>query len=127
LTAQAYLADACALIVMLAGEAVGPELKRVLIEEAVYVSPVTVWEITHKASLGKLPAVFGPDGLRPLLKKQFFEPLPLVWDDAEEANRLPWHHKDPMDRMLIAQALRRDLIILTSDRIFADYGVKTLW
>ena len=86
----------------------------------------TVWEITRKISLGKLP----PLTSRPLsqvLAQQKFHLMPLTWDDAEAANQLPDHHRDPMDRLLIAVSLRADFTVITSDRIFAAYGVRTIW
>jgi PIN domain nuclease of toxin-antitoxin system len=92
------------------------------------VSPITVWEITRKAALGKLPSVWAPyASLTALLRSEGFALQPLGWDDAEQANRLPLHHKDPMDRMLIATALRNDLTIITDDAVFAAYGVSTIW
>ena len=48
-------------------------------------------------------------------------------EDGEAANGLPPLHKDPMDRMLIASALRTGMTVITSDRIFAQYGVRTVW
>jgi PIN domain nuclease of toxin-antitoxin system len=56
-----------------------------------------------------------------------FDPLPFTWADAERANLLPPIHKDPMDRMLIAQALNAGLTIITIDRLFDQYGVRTVW
>jgi len=94
----------------------------------VRVSPITVWEITRKAALGKLSAVWGPyASLTALLRTEGFAVQPLGWDEAEQASRLPLHHKDPMDRMLIATALRNDLTIVTDDAAFAAYGVPTIW
>jgi PIN domain nuclease of toxin-antitoxin system len=52
---------------------------------------------------------------------------PLLWADAEAANALPPHHRDPIDRMLIATALRLDLAITTNDTVFPTYGVRTVW
>jgi len=52
---------------------------------------------------------------------------PLLLSDAEEANHLPPHHRDPMDRMLIATALRAGLTIITNDSIFPVCGAKTVW
>ena len=53
--------------------------------------------------------------------------MPLTWEDCERANALPAHHKDPMDRMLIATALAQDFTIVTDNGIFQRYGVKTVW
>jgi PIN domain nuclease of toxin-antitoxin system len=56
-----------------------------------------------------------------------FQSVPLLWEDAEAANRLPMHHKDPMDRMLIATSIRTGAPIITSDLIYPAYGVTTVW
>jgi len=127
----AYLADACALIVFLAdpdADRVMPNAARHMRADEVRISPITVWEITRKAAIGKLPSVWAPyPSLGRLLHAQGFVIQPLTWDDAEDANRLPPYHKDPMDRMLIATALRYDLPILTDDAVFSAYGVTTIW
>ncbi len=56
-----------------------------------------------------------------------FQIAPLSWDDAETASSLPPHHKDPMDRMLIATATRMGVPIITNDALFAAYIVPTVW
>jgi PIN domain nuclease of toxin-antitoxin system len=126
-----YVADACALIVFLTDPLasrfipVGTQLMR---DEVVGVSPITVWEITQKVASGKLSPIWGPfPSLPHLLRAQGYQMRPLAWEDADEATRLPPHHKDPMDRILIATALRANLTIITNDGVFAAYGVKTLW
>lgn len=126
-----YLADACALIVFLATpvpKSIMPVAAPIMRGADVAVSPITVWEITRKVALGKLPAVWGEyPSLSLLLRAQGFALQPLGWDEAEQANRLPLLHKDPMDRMLIATALRHDQTIITDDALFARYGVPTIW
>lgn len=94
----------------------------------VAVSSVTVWELTRKAALGKLPPMPTLNGsFSSWLASEGFVPLPLGWAAAEQANALPPIHKDPMDRMLIGQALAGGLAIITSDALFAAYGVPTIW
>lgn len=126
-----FLADACALIVFLTSPDAGRDMPRaapIMHSEDVFVSAITVWEITRKVALGKLPQVWGPyPSLSLLLRAQGYQVQPLDWDEAEQANRLPPFHKDPMDRMLIATALRDDLAVLTNDEIFRPYGVTTIW
>jgi PIN domain nuclease of toxin-antitoxin system len=124
---ERYLADACALIVFFAAGPMSQAVQQVMGDGDVAVSAITVWEITRKAALGKLPSDWGEGGLSGLLQRQGFRPLPLAWSDAQLANTLPPIHKDPMDRMLIAQALRHDMRIITNDRVFDGYGVKTVW
>ncbi len=122
-----YLADACALIIFYASGPMSRAVQRVMHDGDVAVSAITVWEITRKAALGKLPSDWGDGGLVGLLQRQGFRPLPLSWSDTQLANTLPPIHQDPMDRMLIAQALRHGLAIITNDRLFDGYGVKTVW
>ncbi len=126
-----YLADACALIIFLASsdaDRLMPHAGPIMRREPILVSAITVWEITRKVALGKLPAMWGTyKSLSVLLRAQGYELQPLEWEAAEQANRLPPLHKDPMDRMLIATALRHDLAILTDDMMFEGYGVATIW
>ena len=121
-----FVADACALITFLGGAPMS-DAARSAMQTGALVSPVTVWEITRKAGLGKLQLPWGDAGFSGFLAEQGFLAIALTWADAERANALPPLHKDPMDRMLIAQALRENATIITSDRLFEGYGVKTLW
>lgn len=126
-----FIADASALIVFLAcrdPERIMPNAAPLMRRETIRVSPITVWEITRKAALGKLPSVWGPyPSLSLLLRAQGYQLQPLGWDEADQANQLSPLHKDPMDRMLIATALRHNLAVLTDDASFPRYGVATIW
>jgi PIN domain nuclease of toxin-antitoxin system len=127
-----FVADACALIFYHGRGGVGmTRAGRDVMEEGdVFVSPITVWEITRKAGLGKLAAPVPKSYIGDFaswLGDAGYRILPLSWEDCERANRLPDLHKDPMDRMLIASALRNDLTIVTNDRMIARYGVPTIW
>ncbi len=87
-----------------------------------------MFEITQKVSLGKLPPLpIGALSFAAWLAQQGYEPAPLTWQEAENANHLPWHHKDPFDRLLIATALRHDGVVATCDPVFTTYGVRVLW
>lgn len=86
----------------------------------VLVSAMTVAEIAIKASLGKLEA---PDDLLPTLEAGGFDELPFEASHAAVLRTLPWHHRDPFDRVLIAQAIAERLTVLTADPHFAAYGV----
>jgi PIN domain nuclease of toxin-antitoxin system len=88
-------------------------------ENVIFVSAVTLWEIWLKESLGKLrlPATFSEK-----LAAQSFENLSLTASQARQVARLPWHHRDPFDRMLVAQAIAEKLILLTSDDALPAYG-----
>ncbi len=90
-------------------------------ENEVHVSPVSTWEIAIKAALGKLKA---PQNLLEGIAVNGFEPLTIKLAHGLEAGVLPPHHRDPFDRMLIAQARLDELTLVTRDARFADYGVR---
>ena len=92
-------------------------------QNEVLVSVVSAWEIAIKRSLGKLDA---PDDLESAIWMQGFEPLLLTFNHAEQAGLLPPHHRDPFDRMLIAQARAEGLVLVTRDSNIPRYGVHTL-
>lgn len=92
-------------------------------ENDVHVSAASVWEIAIKRTLGKLDA---PDDLLAEIDRQRFVHLPLTSRDTWTAGHLPVHHSDPFDRALIAQAVARDLRIVTRDPRFAAYGIDVL-
>ena len=92
------------------------------------VSAASAWEIATKFRLGKLPggeAVAADIAGR--IAAQGFKELAIGVADAERAGRLPGPHRDPFDRMLIAQALARDLAVVSIDAVFDRYGVNRLW
>jgi len=89
----------------------------------VFVSAASVWEMAIKSQLGKLSI---PEGLDGEMERQGFEELVVTHADALAAGSLPPHHADPFDRMLIAQAARRDLVLVSADRRFAGYDVRLL-
>lgn len=89
----------------------------------VFVSAISFAEIAIKKSLGKLAV---PDGVTGASHSAGFEDLDFKAAHATELEQLPWHHRDPFDRMLIAQAKVERLTIVTSDARFADYHVDLL-
>ncbi len=127
----ACLADACALIVFhgFGGAGMSAAGLAAMRGGQVLVSPVTVWEIVRKAGDGRLPGLpVGADGsFVTLLRESGYRPLDLDWDIAARAATLPPHHRDPMDRMLIATSLATGLPIITNDAAFAAYGVTLVW
>lgn len=94
----------------------------------IVVSAASAWEIATKHRIGKLPEarVVAAD-IAGYIAGQGFEALAIGVADAERAGRLPGHHRDPFDRMLIAQALGHDLAIVSVDAKFDRYGVNRLW
>ena len=94
----------------------------------VYLSSVSAWEISVKNALGKLPLPDSPVRYVPAKRKQHgIETLHLDEEAALHLNRLPVLHKDPFDRMLVCQAITQGLVILTPDRLIAQYPVRTVW
>jgi PIN domain nuclease of toxin-antitoxin system len=88
-------------------------------ENTVFVSAVSHWEIWLKQSLGKLRV---PVDFPKRLAAESFENLPLTASQTRQVSLLPWCHRDPFDRMLIAQAQVEKLVLLTADEALAAYG-----
>lgn len=96
--------------------------------EDLYLSAASAWEISIKAKLGKfkLPSAPGPY-LRSRLAMQRIQSLSITQAHSLKVYDLPLHHNDPFDRLLIAQALLDQMVILTSDRAFKKYPVELVW
>ena len=94
----------------------------------IFVSEASAWEITAKHRLGRLPegAAAALD-VTARIADQGFEGLAISVDDTERAGRLPGPHRDPFDRMLIAQAQGHSLVIVSVDSAFDSYAVRRLW
>ena len=92
------------------------------------ISAASAWEVATKFRIGKLPGgeVVALD-IAGHIAGQGFEELAIGVADAERAGRLPGPHRDPFDRMLIAQALLRELTVVSADPVFDRYGVTRLW
>ncbi len=90
---------------------------------AVFYSPASVWELEIKIARGKL--TLPPDWTDALARAGFLE-LAIGTTHAVAAARLPWHHQDPFDRMLIAQAQAQGLRLVSRDQFAATYGVPLL-
>jgi PIN domain nuclease of toxin-antitoxin system len=94
--------------------------KQIRAAEANYVSAASLWEIAIKASLGKLAV--DSDALEEQLDVAGFQPLPITWQHTTRVRKLPMHHRDPFDRMLIAQAISEPLRLLTHDEGLSVYS-----
>jgi PIN domain nuclease of toxin-antitoxin system len=90
----------------------------------VLISVAALWELTIKASSGKLNL---PADLETMVASQQFSLLSITFVHLRQLAILPRRHRDPFDRMMIAQALAEGIPIATSDRVFASYGLQIVW
>ena len=107
-----------------------PNVKTVIGDKSneIFLSAVSSWEMAIKISIGKLTLALPLNSFVLSQASQHqFKPLPITYDHTYQVETLPLHHKDPFDRLLIAQAMVENLILLTCDSEFAPYGVQTLW
>ena len=94
--------------------------KQMRAAEAVYVSAASLWEVAIKATIGKL--TIDSDEFEEKLGEAGFLPLPISWQHAVQLRKLPMRHRDPFDRMLIAQAISEPLHLLTHDSALTAYS-----
>ena len=92
-----------------------------------YFSVVSIWEITIKLNIGKLQISHTIADIYTLLELINVEILMITQSDLEQYRLLPLYHRDPFDRILVAQAIERSLVLVSADRSFGDYPVKKLW
>jgi PIN domain nuclease of toxin-antitoxin system len=92
-----------------------------------YLSAASVWEMAIKSELGRLTL---PAPLEMYVAEKVasgFRMLPVEWQHAAAVEKLPPHHRDPFDRLLVAQSLVENLSLVTGDTAFSPYGVKVVW
>ncbi|MFT4177332.1 MAG: type II toxin-antitoxin system VapC family toxin [Luteolibacter sp.] len=126
-----HLVDTCALIFFLEDSPQLPEPAARVIENPLsrsFISLASLWEITLKHVIGKLDVGYANTPELPeLLKTQGFELLPIDWESMRLSARLPFHHRDPFDRLLIAEAQRKNLPIVSPYLVFDRYEVRRIW
>ena len=125
------LLDTHAFLWWLAGdEALSSAARAAIADEAngVFVSAASAWEIATKHRIGKLPGVAAVVAdLDGAIADQGFEALPIGVRHGQAAGALPGPHRDPFDRMLIAQAMLENLVLVSNEQPFDAYGVARLW
>ena len=89
----------------------------------VFISAVSTWEVSIKKSSGKLSA---PDDLDAIVEEEGFSKLPISLYHGDQAGLLPQYHKDPFDRMLVAQAQTEGLVIVTNGKFVTQYNIRTM-
>lgn len=125
------LLDTHALIWWLAGDpSLSANAKAAILDPGneIFVSAASAWEIATKFRIGKLPhAGVLAGNVGGVLTSQGFLELPITVHDAEAAGSLPGLHRDPFDRMLIAQATLADLVLVSNEAVFDRYEIRRLW
>lgn len=91
----------------------------------VYVSAVVTWELVIKASLGRVDLPFAELG--EVLEETGFTELPVTIAHTLRVRELPNHHRDPFDRLLVAQALAEDMTVVSADAVVRSYPVTVMW
>lgn len=94
----------------------------------IYVSSASAWELATKQRIGKLPEIGDlVDKLPAYLRKERFDVMSISLEHALYAGQLPGPHRDPFDRMLMAQSKLEKIPLITCDSVFSEYGIKTIW
>jgi PIN domain nuclease of toxin-antitoxin system len=96
-------------------------------QNEILISAVVGWEIAIKVSAGKINASFVLEDMGGMIERESFSELPITLEEGVCAGLLPRHHRDPFDRLLIAQAQLLELPIMSGDAMFDRYGVNRLW
>jgi PIN domain nuclease of toxin-antitoxin system len=96
-------------------------------ENNCFVSIASIWEIVIKLSIDKLEVRGGFETIEDFLDNNDLEILPISFSHTKRLLKLPHHHNDPFDRMIISQSLVDKMPIISKDRFFKDYNVKVIW
>jgi PIN domain nuclease of toxin-antitoxin system len=96
-------------------------------DNGILISAAVGWEMAIKINLGKLKPRSLLDGLGRVVEQEAFSELPISLEAAVRAGTLPHHHRDPFDRLLVAQSQSLNVPILSADTVLDRYGVKRLW
>jgi PIN domain nuclease of toxin-antitoxin system len=124
------LLDTCTFLWLAGGASLSPAASAAVRDPSneVFLSAVSTWEIVTKHRAGRLPLPEPPDRLIPIERRlRGVAALPLDEDATFQGLRLPLLHRDPFDRMLIAQAVAHGLAIVTPDPAIAQYPVRVIW
>ena len=124
------LLDTCTFLWVIKGAALPDRVRSVIAsaETEVFLSVASTWEIVLKNTLGKMPLPESPYAFtRRNRLRHGIDSLPLHEEALAQLERLPPHHRDPFDRMLICQAIAEGLVLLTPDPEIQRYPVRTLW
>ncbi len=124
------LLDTCTFLWLAGGQSLPPAAAKVIADPSneVYLSAVSVWEIVTKYRNGRLPLPEPPDRLIPAERAvRGVEELAFDEESALQGMKLPPLHRDPFDRMLVAQAIAHGAAIVTPDPLVAQYPIRVIW
>lgn len=126
---DSVLLDTHAFIWLVEDDAKLPVSLRDIIENTanVFVSIASFWEISIKLNLGKLSLVSDYNDIETSFKSTRFKLLSISLKDTVQVYNLPLHHKDPFDRILVAQAMNNSLVLVSRDAVFDAYPIQRLW
>lgn len=106
-----------------------PDVQRLMIEDRrnqVFVSAASLWEMTIKISIGKLDLMDDLATIEKTLRLQGIPVLPIQTPHLQSLLTLPFHHRDPFDRLIIAQAISESMTLVSHDAVFSAYSVSLL-
>lgn len=107
-----------------------PQKIKVLLENTdnqLFVSIISIWEMAIKANIGKLTLLKSFENLEKDLQVLHIQILPIHFSHTKIYLTLELHHRDPFDRILVAQCIDEDLILVSADEIFSKYAIKQIW
>ncbi len=93
----------------------------------IFVSSASIWEIAIKTSIGKLIFPFKLKDIRKVIQGMNINILDIRTEHIIKVSDLPFHHKDPFDRLIISQAIVENLIVISSDKNFSKYKINNIW
>ena len=127
---MAYLLDTHTLLWFVSGDKLLPESSKKIIKninESCFLSEVSLWEITIKHQLKKLELGLSLEELFEFVDRNQIEIIPINYLHLLQLSKLPSHHGDPFDRLIISQAISENLTLISKDSIFKEYEVKVIW
>jgi PIN domain nuclease of toxin-antitoxin system len=126
---SSFLLDTHTFIWLSEDDASLPKNLRLIIEQAdsVYVSIASLWEIAIKLNIGKLSLKKSYETIGIEIQSSDITLLPISFVDTIQVRKLPLHHRDPFDRMLVAQAINHSVVIISQDTQLDAYSIKRLW
>jgi PIN domain nuclease of toxin-antitoxin system len=92
-----------------------------------FISIASIWEMAIKLSIGKLKVQAPFSSLPAQIVANGFQILPVKFEDTLELSSMPFHHRDPFDRLIIAQSITNKLLLISKDKQFLNYGIDVIW